>query len=413
MNNPANSPNRGVAHAPKLLPVQYSRKLKRGSLALGLALTLLVGGCSSLPDYANPGTWYEEASGTVGGWMDTVKGDWFENLNADWSPDLTPTWLPRWLGGGDSAVAKAKSDTLVGDSANARHRKPATDAQNPSAALVVKSSETSTLWPRKPAPGTAALLTKSASQTGTSVAKANDRKVLIKPMPAKKVAKAAVKPAQKQAAAAAPQARTAVVTNAPAAINAAKKPAPAPTAAATAAAAPVAQQAAQNTAPVPAQKFSLKKFFTTPAANSDSRETTMSFHNLLGTNPLPSASDQGAEPMSAVIYFANGSAQISAKGRAIVAKLVAMAGDENTIIRVVGHASRRTRDMDPVKHKLVNLNVSVQRANAVVAEILRRGVPRSKIEAVARGASMPMYLEIMPAGEAGNRRVEIFVERLS
>jgi len=24
-----------------------------------------------------------------------------------------------------------------------------------------------------------------------------------------------------------------------------------------------------------------------------------------------------------------------------------------------------------------------------------------------------MYLEIMPAGEAGNRRVEIFVERLS
>jgi outer membrane protein OmpA-like peptidoglycan-associated protein len=239
------------------------------------------------------------------------------------------------------------------------------------------------------------------------VAKANDRKVLIKPMPAKKVAKAAVKPAQKQAAAAAPQARTAVVTNAPAAINVAKKPAP------TAAAAPVAQQAAQNTAPVPAQKFSLKKFFTTPAANSDSRETTMSFHNLLGTNPLPSASDQGAEPMSAVIYFANGSAQISAKGRAIVAKLVAMAGDENTIIRVVGHASRRTRDMDPVKHKLVNLNVSVQRANAVVAEILRRGVPRSKIEAVARGASMPMYLEIMPAGEAGNRRVEIFVERLS
>lgn len=247
------------------------------------------------------------------------------------------------------------------------------------------------------------------------MAKANDRKVLIKPMPAKKVAKAAVKPAQKQAAAAAPQARTAVVTNAPAAINAAKKPAsaPAPTAAATASAAPVAQQAAQNTAPVPAQKFSLKKFFTTPAANSDSRETTMSFHNLLGTNPLPSASDQGAEPMSAVIYFANGSAQISAKGRAIVAKLVAMAGDENTIIRVVGHASRRTRDMDPVKHKLVNLNVSVQRANAVVAEILRRGVPRSKIEAVARGASMPMYLEIMPAGEAGNRRVEIFVERLS
>ncbi|MEK9595227.1 MAG: OmpA family protein [Rhodospirillaceae bacterium] len=228
-------------------------------------------------------------------------------------------------------------------------------------------------------------------------------------MPAKKVAKAAVKPAQKQAAAAAPQSRTAVVTNAPTAINAAKKPAPTP----TAAAAPVAQQAAQNTAPVPAQKFSLKKFFTTPAANSDSRETTMSFHNLLGTDPLPSASDQGAKPMSAVIYFANGSAQISAKGRAIVAKLVAMAGGKNTIIRVVGHASRRTRDMDPVRHKLVNLNVSVQRANAVVAEILRRGVPRSKIEAVARGASMPMYLEIMPAGEAGNRRVEIFVERLS
>ncbi|MEK9595228.1 MAG: hypothetical protein VW057_04635, partial [Rhodospirillaceae bacterium] len=153
MNNPANFPNRGGAHAPKLLPVQYSRKLKRGPVALGLALTLLVSGCSSLPDYANPGTWYDEASGTVGGWMDTVKGDWFENLNADWLPDLTSAWLPRWLGGGDSAVAKAQSKTLVGDSANARYRKPVTDAQNPSAALVVKSSETSSLWPRKPAPG--------------------------------------------------------------------------------------------------------------------------------------------------------------------------------------------------------------------------------------------------------------------
>ena len=43
-------------------------------------------------------------------------------------------------------------------------------------------------------------------------------------------------------------------------------------------------------------------------------------------------------------------------------------------MRVIGHASSRTREMDWVRHKMVNLNVSLDRANAVASVLVRSGV---------------------------------------
>ncbi|GAB4196618.1 MAG: hypothetical protein OHK0024_36110 [Thalassobaculales bacterium] len=72
--------------------------------------------------------------------------------------------------------------------------------------------------------------------------------------------------------------------------------------------------------------------------------------------------------------------------------------------------SSRTRDTDPVRHQLVNLEVSLQRANAVADQLVRLGVARERIQVTGLGDAEPAWQEVMPAGEAGNRRAEIFID---
>ena len=66
--------------------------------------------------------------------------------------------------------------------------------------------------------------------------------------------------------------------------------------------------------------------------------------------------------------------------------------------------------MDPVQHLLVNFNVSFNRANAVARELVRQGVPSEAVFVAAMSDSQPLYYEVMPAGDAGNQRVEIHFE---
>jgi outer membrane protein OmpA-like peptidoglycan-associated protein len=56
------------------------------------------------------------------------------------------------------------------------------------------------------------------------------------------------------------------------------------------------------------------------------------------------------------------------------------------------------------------MKISLDRANAVAAELVRQGVPPDRLEVIAQGARMPIYAETSPTGEAGNRRAEIFIE---
>jgi flagellar motor protein MotB len=80
------------------------------------------------------------------------------------------------------------------------------------------------------------------------------------------------------------------------------------------------------------------------------------------------------------------------------------------MIRVVGHASSRTRDLSISQHKLVNFDISLKRAQVVANRLARMGVKSEDILIEARGDSEPLYFEAMPRGEAENRRVEIFLE---
>ena len=77
---------------------------------------------------------------------------------------------------------------------------------------------------------------------------------------------------------------------------------------------------------------------------------------------------------------------------------------------VIGHSSSWTRDMNPVRHNMINFGLSLDRANTVAQELMRIGLTTSDISIRAMSDARPLFFEIMPSGEAGNRRVEIFLD---
>ena len=123
----------------------------------------------------------------------------------------------------------------------------------------------------------------------------------------------------------------------------------------------------------------------------------------------PSSAAAGAVRV-ATIQFGNGSARLTANDRRILANVRQLQRERGGKIRIVGHASSRTRTMDPVKHKMVNFKVSVDRANVVARELMRLGFKKEQLVVDAVSDTSPLYHEVMPSGEAGNRRAEIYLE---
>jgi flagellar motor protein MotB len=118
----------------------------------------------------------------------------------------------------------------------------------------------------------------------------------------------------------------------------------------------------------------------------------------------------GPSTKVATIQYASGSAQLTESEVNVLRGVARMYKERGGTIRVVGHASSHTRDMDPVRHQMVNFTVSVRRADMVARELMRLGVRAGDIYVGAMSDSDPIYLEAMPAGEAANRRTEIFID---
>jgi len=139
-------------------------------------------------------------------------------------------------------------------------------------------------------------------------------------------------------------------------------------------------------------------------ANLDAVQPTTS-------TPSVYASPQGL-PATAVVFFPGDSVYLNAEARAQVRAAVEQfkANGEQGFIRVVGHASSRTANMPVERHLEVIFQKSQERADAVAQEIIREGVPTSKVLVEAVGDSQPVYYESMPKGEDGNRRAEIFLQ---
>ena len=112
----------------------------------------------------------------------------------------------------------------------------------------------------------------------------------------------------------------------------------------------------------------------------------------------------------ATILFDNGSAKLNTSDRRVLRQVVAHHKQNGGTLRVVGHASSRTRNMDPARHQLINFKVSAARADAVLEQLVRYGTRASNLVVSSVSDTLPKYLESMPSGEAGNRRAEIFLD---
>jgi outer membrane protein OmpA-like peptidoglycan-associated protein len=80
------------------------------------------------------------------------------------------------------------------------------------------------------------------------------------------------------------------------------------------------------------------------------------------------------------------------------------------VLRLIGNASSPTNAANATDAAEINKRLSLHRAEAAAAELRRLGLQEDQIQVSSRGAEAPAFDEASPAGEAGNRRVEIYLE---
>lgn len=113
--------------------------------------------------------------------------------------------------------------------------------------------------------------------------------------------------------------------------------------------------------------------------------------------------------LAETIYFDNGSGVVDYKFYKVLKELAKTAKANDAVVSVNGYASSRTRNTDPVSHKLANFKVSAERAQNVAKVLRKYGVKSDRIVVQSFSDSMPVYQEVMPEGERLNRRVEIYL----
>ncbi len=122
----------------------------------------------------------------------------------------------------------------------------------------------------------------------------------------------------------------------------------------------------------------------------------VSLESGLRLDPVPS-------PVPATVYFDYDSTALQKESVVFLADLARSYSGQGTV-EVVGHASPKSSIRDPVKRKMVNLKISMDRAFAVARALMQGGIPAENIETKAFGEVRP------PAetDESAGRRVEIF-----
>ena len=112
----------------------------------------------------------------------------------------------------------------------------------------------------------------------------------------------------------------------------------------------------------------------------------------------------------ATINFYSGSSLVDSVGLKKIRKIANIAKERNAKIKIVGHASKRTRDMPLAKHKLVNFNISDKKAQSVANIFIKKyDFPSYNLITEAVSDTKPLFKENMPAGTKANQRIEIFL----
>jgi outer membrane protein OmpA-like peptidoglycan-associated protein len=104
------------------------------------------------------------------------------------------------------------------------------------------------------------------------------------------------------------------------------------------------------------------------------------------------------------IQFEFDSAELRPDSEPVLARLFeGLSGDTSAKVAIEGHTSSEGKDP-------YNLDLSQRRADAVVADLVRRGLARERLVAVGRGEAAPIASNDDEAGRSMNRRVEIRCE---
>ena len=120
--------------------------------------------------------------------------------------------------------------------------------------------------------------------------------------------------------------------------------------------------------------------------------------------------DEQIQYRVATINFSSGSSSVNNAGLKKIKKIAKIAKERNAKIKVIGHASERTKDMPIAEHKLVNFIISDKRANSVAEIFIKKyNFPSDKLITQGVSDSKPLFKEIMPAGTTANQRTEIFL----
>ena len=405
-------------------------------LTLILGLTVAASACSTISDL--------DPTGLLGDSSDAAPASQFPDQAAPTAPDDTAGTTPDLASlparpaptatpgeqqqtaqslASDGAQARYSADALRGGTEAAAAPPPASDATPNAAQRVLSAAD---------APPTAAEVPVTAPEA-TPPAQVAVAPAAAAPAPAP--ALRATAPSNEPAVPANAPVRTAALPGAsatpvgPSAGSAGNQPAvPANAPARGAMMAPsAASDAALGFKPSAAPPLdpSVGQFVSAPIVSR--YRQTASLAGPTATSAVPAVPPKGASRGSdggsvmanlsggtptAVVYFAGDGVALSkaahAQIRAAVAAFKANGGQGS--IRVVGHSSSRTGDMSVEKHLETIFAKSQARANAVAQDLIRQGVPASKVLIDAVGDSQPVYYESMPKGEAGNRRAEIFVQ---
>jgi outer membrane protein OmpA-like peptidoglycan-associated protein len=135
-----------------------------------------------------------------------------------------------------------------------------------------------------------------------------------------------------------------------------------------------------------------------PAAPGPSNTVTKS---AVGPASPAGGQDSGKAPSALVIYFDTGSAAIHPADRSILNQAARLYRDGNPLVMVVSGAT------DAVGDPVGNLRLSQVRANAVLRELVARGIPAARFQVLAKGSTDPHVPTPVGVAEAANRRVEI------
>ncbi len=159
-------------------------------------------------------------------------------------------------------------------------------------------------------------------------------------------------------------------------------------------------------APVPRSSDAPTRTPSAPAAPTASGQSVIVNEDAIAAAPVTPALG-GQHYLASTIYFGHGSAQLTASERAELAEVARAAVTSGAFVQVIGHASSRTAELGLREHGMVNFTMSMRRAEAVADVLIKSGVPADRVRIEAISDSQPEFYEVMPSGEAGNRRVEV------